>query len=55
MSKLNEEYNNKIIIMQTCVNFGGLSLTEIFEIQAIQTLLIKFWYLGLTSDCIIAK
>ena len=41
--------------MQSCVNFGGLSLTEIFEIQVIQTLLIKFWYLGLNSDCLIAK
>lgn len=41
--------------MQTCINFSGLSLTEIFEIQAIQSLLIKFWYLGLTSDCLIAK
>lgn len=43
------------IIMQSTTSFGGLSLTEIFEIQAIQTLLIKFWYLGLTSDCLIAK
>lgn len=41
--------------MQSSVNFGGLSLTEIFEIQSIQTLLIKFWYLGLNSDCLIAK
>jgi hypothetical protein len=23
--------------------------------QLIQSLLIKFWYLGLTSDCLIAK
>lgn len=43
------------IIMQSTASFGGLSLTEIFEIQAIQTLLIKFWYLGLTSDCLVAK
>lgn len=41
--------------MQNPVNFGGLSLTEIFEIQSIQSLLIKFWYLGLTSDCLISK
>ena len=41
--------------MKNTINFAGLSLTEIFEIQPIQSLLIKFWYLGLTSDCLIAK
>ena len=41
--------------MQNIVSFGGLSLTEIFEIQPIQSLLIKFWYLGLTSELIIHK
>lgn len=41
--------------MQSNVSFNGLSLTEIFEIQAIQSLLIKFWYLGLNSDCLVAK
>lgn len=41
--------------MKSAIAFTGLSLTEIFEIQPIQSLLIKFWYLGLTSDCLIAK
>lgn len=41
--------------MQATINFSGLSLTSIFEIQSIQSLLIKFWYLGLTSDCLVAR
>lgn len=41
--------------MQSSVSFSGLSLTEIFEIQSLQSLLIKFWYLGMTSDFLIAK
>jgi len=35
--------------------FSGMSLTEIFEIQSLQSLFIKFWYLGLTSESIIAS
>ncbi len=31
-----------------------MTLTKIFEIQAIQSVLIKFWYLGLTSPELIA-
>ena len=41
--------------MKNSVPFTGLSLTEIFQIQPIQSLLIKFWYLGLTSDSLISK
>lgn len=41
--------------MQSSISFSGLPLTEIFEIQSLQSLLIKFWYLGLNSDCVIAK
>jgi len=40
--------------MDTNYSFSGMTLTEIFEIQSLQSLFIKFWYLGLTSDSIIA-
>lgn len=35
-------------------SFAGMTLTEIFEIQPLQSLFIKFWYLGLTSDHVVA-
>jgi len=35
--------------MDTNYSFSGMTLTEIFEIQSLQSLFIKFWYLGLTS------
>ena len=41
--------------MQNSIAFSGLSLTEIFEIQALQSLLIKYWFLGLTSEITVAK
>lgn len=31
-----------------------MTLTEIFEIQPLQSLFIKFWYLGLTSEQLVA-
>ncbi len=31
-----------------------MTLTEIFEIQSLQSLFIKFWYLGLSSESIVA-
>lgn len=35
--------------------FSGMTLTQIFEIQPIQSLFIKFWYLGLNSEFIVAE
>lgn len=40
--------------MDTNYSFSGMTLTEIFEIQPLQSLFIKFWYLGLTSESIVA-
>lgn len=40
--------------MDTNYSFSGMTLTEIFEIQPLQSLFIKFWYLGLTSELIIS-
>lgn len=41
--------------MEQNYSFAGMTLTEIFEIQSLQSLFIKFWYLGLTSDSIVAN
>ncbi len=40
--------------MESNYSFAGMTLTEIFEIQSLQSLFIKFWYLGLTSEGVIA-
>lgn len=40
--------------MESTYSFAGMTLTEIFEIQSLQSIFIKFWYLGLTSDPIVA-
>jgi hypothetical protein len=40
--------------MDTNYSFSGMTLTEIFEIQPLQSLFIKFWYLGLTSEQIVS-
>jgi hypothetical protein len=31
-------------------SFSGMSLTEIFELPQLQSLLLKFWFLGLTCE-----
>lgn len=41
--------------MDTNYSFAGMTLTEIFEIQSLQSLFIKFWYLGLTSEAIVSS
>jgi hypothetical protein len=41
--------------MDTNYSFAAMTLTEIFEIQSIQALFIKFWYLGLTSEALVAN
>jgi len=40
--------------MEMNYSFSGMTLTEIFEIQPLQSLFIKFWYLGLTSESVVA-
>ena len=41
--------------MESSLSFTGMTLTEIFDIQSIQSLFIKYWYLGLTSECLVAN
>jgi len=41
--------------METNYSFSGMTLTEIFEIQPLQSLFIKFWYLGLSSEGVVAN
>lgn len=34
-------------------SFAGFTLTEIFELPQLQSLLLKFWFLGLTCEHIV--
>jgi hypothetical protein len=40
--------------MESNCSFAGMTLTEIFDIQPLQSLFIKFWHLGLTSEAVAA-